>query len=120
MEWNFIRRSLGKPRRCSPAFLAEERAALEHKRERIRLIQSRQWFPDTATEYVPEIIPIPLSLGLKVTAKLCQPVSGLFQGVIQAVDTANKSFRIRFDRPDIGTLTVDDFCVAVSYFHKFT
>jgi hypothetical protein len=31
-EWREIRRLIGKPRRCSQAFLDEERAALEDKR----------------------------------------------------------------------------------------
>ena len=32
VEWNMIRRLLGKPRRCSAAFFAEERESLEAKR----------------------------------------------------------------------------------------
>ena len=39
VEWCKIRRLMGKPRRCSSAFFAEERAELLRKRTKIRLPQ---------------------------------------------------------------------------------
>lgn len=42
VEWSKIRRMMGKPRRCSAAFFAEERAELMRKRQKIRLLQQRK------------------------------------------------------------------------------
>ncbi|ODM90515.1 Protein lin-9 [Orchesella cincta] len=42
IEWTTIRRIMGKPRRCSSAFLTEERLELLLKRQKIREIQQRK------------------------------------------------------------------------------
>lgn len=41
-EWCKIRRLMGKPRRCYQAFLAEERALLANKRQKIRQLQQQK------------------------------------------------------------------------------
>ncbi|ODM87624.1 Protein lin-9 [Orchesella cincta] len=42
IQWTTIRRIMGKPRRCSSAFLTEERLELHLKRQKIREIQQRK------------------------------------------------------------------------------
>ncbi|KAJ7373490.1 Protein lin-9 [Desmophyllum pertusum] len=117
IEWREVRRLMGKPRRCSPAFFLEERQALEEKRRKIRMLQQRKWthffhlnrslnlagFKD-----LPDEVPLPLVIGTKVTARLRDPQDGLFTGQIDAVDTANYSYRVTFDRPGLGTHSVPD------------
>ena len=66
-EWCKIRRLLGKPRRCSAAFFAEERASLQRKREKIRVLQQSNQAPNLDLKDLPEDIPLPLSIGNKVT-----------------------------------------------------
>ena len=58
--------------RCSPAFFAEERAALQRKREKIRLLQQRKIDSITDWKDLPDEIPIPLVIGTKVTGGLTE------------------------------------------------
>lgn len=46
-------------------------------------------------------------------ARLRRPQDGLFTGVIDALDTANNSYRITFDRTGLGTHSVADIDVLV-------
>lgn len=108
-EWCKIRRLMGKPRRCSQAFLAEERALLSNKRQKIRQLQQQKVVDLNYYRDLPEQIPLSLVIGTRVTALLHQPHDGLFSGLIDAVDTANHGYRITFDRPGIGTHTVPDY-----------
>ncbi|XP_071809399.1 protein lin-9 homolog [Asterias amurensis] len=110
VEWCIIRRLMGKPRRCSPAFFAEERAALEAKRKRLRLLQQRKSseLDETELKDLPKEIPLPLVIGTKVTARLRRPHDGLFTGQIDAIDTQNATYRVTFDRHNIGTHTILD------------
>ncbi|XP_033645579.1 protein lin-9 homolog [Asterias rubens] len=110
VEWCIIRRLMGKPRRCSPAFFAEERAALEAKRRRLRLLQQRKSseLDETELKDLPKEIPLPLVIGTKVTARLRRPHDGLFTGQIDAIDTQNATYRVTFDRHNIGTHTILD------------
>lgn len=109
VEWNKIRRLMGKPRRCSPAFLAEERAVLEERREKIRQLQQRKTTEFSSIKELPNEIPLHLVIGTKVTARLRKPQDGLFTGTIAALDTADNSYRVDFDRPGLGTHSIPDY-----------
>ncbi|XP_005108172.1 protein lin-9 homolog [Aplysia californica] len=109
VEWNKIRRLMGKPRRCSPAFLAEERAVLEERREKIRQLQQRKTTEFNSIKELPNEIPLHLVIGTKVTARLRKPQDGLFTGTIAALDTADNSYRVDFDRPGLGTHSIPDY-----------
>lgn len=109
VEWCKIRRLMGKPRRCSAAFFEEERAALNEKRQKIRLIQQRKQTELSSYKDIPEEIPLHLVIGTKVTARLRKPQDGLFTGTVDALDTVTNSYRITFDRPGLGTHSVPDF-----------
>lgn len=108
-EWCLIRKLMGKPRRCSPSFFAEERQSLNAKRDKIRQIQFQQKL-DTLSNYhdLPNLIPMPLVIGTRITALQRKPHDGLFNGTIEAVDILNGTYRIAFDRPDIAADTVLD------------
>ncbi|XP_060086332.1 protein lin-9 homolog isoform X1 [Ylistrum balloti] len=109
VEWNKIRRLMGKPRRCSPAFFAEERAALEQRRNKIRLLQQRKLSELNSFKDLPDEIPTHLVIGTKVTARLRRPQDGLFTGTVDALDTVNNSYRVTFDRPGLGVHSIPDY-----------
>lgn len=108
-EWCLIRKLMGKPRRCSPSFFAEERQSLNAKRDKIRQIQHQQKL-DTLSHFhdLPNLIPMPLVIGTRITALQRKPHDGLFNGTIEAVNILNGTYRIAFDRPDIPADTVLD------------
>lgn len=109
VEWCKIRRLLGKPRRCSPEFFAEERKSLENKRNKIRQLQLRKTADLAHFKDLPSEIPLPLVIGTKATARVRSPQDGLFYGSIDAVDTSNSTYRITFDRPGLGTFSIPDY-----------
>ncbi|XP_059490619.1 protein lin-9 homolog [Neocloeon triangulifer] len=110
VEWCKIRRMMGKPRRCSPSFFEEERRELERKRTKIRALQQRKASTDMSMfKELPDEIPLQLSIGTKVTARLRRPQDGLFSGSIDAVDTSNNTYRITFDRQGLGTHSIPDY-----------
>uniref|UniRef100_A0A3B5AVF1 Lin-9 DREAM MuvB core complex component n=1 Tax=Stegastes partitus TaxID=144197 RepID=A0A3B5AVF1_9TELE len=109
VEWGTIRRLMGKPRRCSSAFFAEERTALRQKRQKMRLLQQRKLSDVSNCKDLPEEIPLPLIIGTKVTARLRGVHDGLFTGQIDAVDTSAATYRVTFDRSGLGTHTVPDY-----------
>ncbi|KAL7873574.1 hypothetical protein AOLI_G00126450 [Acnodon oligacanthus] len=115
VEWSTIRRLMGKPRRCSSAFLEEERAALNHRRQKIRFLQQRRTFTDVSDcSDLPDHIPLPLVIGTKVTARLRGSLDGLFTGQIDAVDTSTSTYRVTFERSGSGTHTIPDYEVLSS------
>ena len=84
-EWRFIRKLLGKPRRCSQTFLLEERRALHKKRAKIRWLQLRRPADPVNFRDIPPRIPKAFAIGDKVTAYLYQSnevQSGLYKGQI--------------------------------------
>lgn len=107
-EWSRIRRFMGKPRRCSAAFFEEELRALHDKRELVRQLQQRLVTKLAHVEHLPPEIPLSLVIGTRVLAHI-HAKDGLFVGTIDAVDTQNATYRISFDRPELGTLTCPDF-----------
>lgn len=109
VEWGQIRKLMGKPRRCSTAFFAEERAALHAKRNKIRHLQQQKVVDISHFRDLPENIPLSLVIGTRVTSLLRHPSDGLFFGTIDAVDTADGSYRITFDRTGIGSHPIPDF-----------
>lgn len=109
VEWCKIRRLMGKPRRCSAQFFAEERKSLEEKRSKIRQLQLRKNVDLEQFKDLPSEIPLPLVIGTKATARVRSPQDGLFYGSIDAVDTSNSTYRITFDRPGLGTFSIPDF-----------
>ncbi|XP_042359253.1 protein lin-9 homolog [Plectropomus leopardus] len=109
VEWGTIRRLMGKPRRCSSAFFAEERTALRQKRQKMRLLQQRKLSDVSNCKDLPDEIPLPLIIGTKVTARLRGIHDGLFTGQIDAVDTSAATYRVTFDRSGLGTHTVPDY-----------
>lgn len=109
VEWTKIRRLMGKPRRCSQAFFNEERLELEKKRKKIRALQQRKATDRTNFKDLPEEIPMQLTIGTKVTARLRKPQDGLFTGIIEGVDTSNNTYRITFERQGLGTHSVPDY-----------
>jgi len=46
-QWSLVRRMMGKPRRCSPAFLNEERQILADKRKKIRYLHQLKGYEVT-------------------------------------------------------------------------
>ena len=60
---------MGKPRRCSEAFFSEERAELDRKRKKMRLLQQRKMGDSSSYKDLPEDIPMQLTIGSKVTAR---------------------------------------------------
>jgi len=109
VEWSKVRRLMGKPRRCSEAFFSEERAELDRKRKKMRLLQQRKMGDSSSYRDLPEDIPMQLTIGSKVTARLRIPQDGLFTGVVAAVDISNSTYRITFDRQGLGTHSIPDF-----------
>lgn len=109
VEWGTIRRLMGKPRRCSSAFFAEERTTLRQKRQKMRLLQQRKISDLSQCKDLPDEIPLPLIIGTKVTARLRGVHDGLFTGQIDAVDGSAATYRVTFDRNGLGTHTVPDY-----------
>ncbi|XKL60421.1 hypothetical protein PGB90_007478 [Kerria lacca] len=108
-EWSMVRRMMGKPRRCSQNFFAEEIRELERRRSKIRLLQQRKASEIMSFKDVPEEIPLQPVIGTSVTARLRTPKKGLFTGKIDAVDTSNNTYRVSFDRPGLGTHSIPDY-----------
>ena len=101
-EWAMIRRSLGRPRRLSLQFLHEERAELEAYRAGVR-----KHFKDKGNAPSAEMMPRPLMVGQRVTAR--HPATGqIHDGSILTVDHSNSKYRVQFDRQELGVQQLED------------
>uniref|UniRef100_A0A1I7XVG4 DIRP domain-containing protein n=1 Tax=Steinernema glaseri TaxID=37863 RepID=A0A1I7XVG4_9BILA len=98
-EWRTIRRLIGKPRRCSQAFLNEERQVLEAKREKIRQIYDGTCYQIADYNDLPQRLPRPLAVGMKVYARVRHPKDGIYAGTIDAV--LPDSYRIVFEKEEM-------------------
>lgn len=114
IEWNQVRKTFGKPRRCSSKFFEEERMELERKRQKIRLLQSRKSGDHSFVCDLPTEIPVPFTIGTKVTARLRTPQDGLFNGTIEGLVHKSHSYRIAFERQGIGSQEIPDYEVMCS------
>jgi protein lin-9 len=114
IEWNKVRRSFGKPRRCSTKFFEEERLELERKRQKIRLLQSRKTGDHSFVCDLPPEIPVPFTIGTKVTARLRTPQDGLFTGTVEGLVHKSHSYRVAFERQGIGSQEIPDYEVMSS------
>ncbi|KAF7492818.1 hypothetical protein SSS_01217 [Sarcoptes scabiei] len=111
LEWSQIRRLMGKPRRCSSAFFQEERATLNTKRNKIRYLQQNKVADLNNYKDLPDNLPQPLVVGSQVSA-LSREHEGVFFGVIEGIDPTNGTYRINFNRTDIGSHSIPDYEVA--------
>eukprot|EP00884_Botryococcus_braunii_P004641 jgi/Botrbrau1/14178/Bobra.182_3s0113.2 len=107
IDLNFIRSALGggrRPRRLSLAFLQEERARLELHRLNVRKVYKEKG----AGKEIPPDLPRPLKVTQKVTAR--HPVTRQLQdgSILYA---AHDTYRVQFDRRDLGTELVQDIDV---------
>uniref|UniRef100_A0A0N5A8E7 DIRP domain-containing protein n=1 Tax=Syphacia muris TaxID=451379 RepID=A0A0N5A8E7_9BILA len=99
-EWRAIRRLIGKPRRCSQAFLNEERQALEAKRAKVRQIYEGTVLNLSSDSLdLPLRLPRPLVVGAKIYARVRQPKDGIYAGTIDAV--LPDSYRVVFDKEEM-------------------
>lgn len=114
MQWSYVRRVMGKPRRCSQNFFLEERKTLHRRRELIRKIQQRSCRDTSQCKDLPDKIPMQLRVNSRVSALLRRPQAGLFTGKVDAVDPSNHTYRITFDRVGLGTHSIPDYEVLVS------
>ncbi|XP_055371280.1 protein lin-9 homolog [Condylostylus longicornis] len=117
-EWSKIRSMMGKIRRCSQRFFDEERRELERKRQKIRLIQNKKTCDVNFYKDLPNEIPLLLPVGTKVQARLRAPQDGIFYGVVDAVDSLTSTYRITFDRPNLGTHSIPDFEIISDDFNE--
>lgn len=129
IEWNKIRRLLGKPRRCSTAFFLRERMALEQHRRATRLLQTAHAFETNEISQMDfdglrcRTMPRQLSIGNDVNIMLPPPSSSpsptkdannigsmLRSGIIQAIHSAPVAYDVQFNSGDnLETCTVPDF-----------
>lgn len=116
MQWRIIRRMIGKPRRCSSTFFAEERTVLTEKRRRLRELQRKvhQGTQLSLADFnhfrdLPENIPAMLTVGTKVIAWLnIEKDKGFHAGTIEAVDRDENKYWVTFDKQDIGKHSIPD------------
>ncbi|XP_043071227.1 protein lin-9 homolog [Drosophila grimshawi] len=99
--WQVIRRSLGKARRFSPAFIELERNMLEENRYIVRQLQQRRLDvlqdKQLLLELLPKQIPLPLAVDTKVISLLSVPRSRLCKGRIVSYDPRQSRYLVKFN-----------------------
>ncbi|TGZ46900.1 hypothetical protein CRM22_011074 [Opisthorchis felineus] len=105
-HWGIIRRMIGKPRRFSATFLAEERQSVHGKRRNLQYLQqiaSTGSLGPMASEHLDSLlnclplttrIPPRLPIGTKLCIRLYSPVQGLFLGVVQESYQTNRHYAV--------------------------
>ena len=80
IEWSVIRSRVGKPRRLSAAFLAEERQRLHHTRQNVRALAANRPppFPDVDV-VIPSDSPLMLSAGQRILVRGKEIVEGVVE-----------------------------------------
>eukprot|EP01136_Pigoraptor_vietnamica_P011600 Opistho-1_new@3708 len=125
-EWNTVRHHIGKPRRFSRAFLAEERRKLAEQREIVRSLQRGESFGDVDPSVLPREVPNSLVLNQRVTTlsylrerrylgemflDKATKRAVLRSGRILAVNTANATYRVQYDNGETADV-LDVFVMA--------
>ncbi|XP_046909622.2 protein lin-9 homolog [Dermatophagoides farinae] len=113
IEWSQIRRLMGKPRRCSSSFFDEERTTLHTKHSKIRYLQQNKVADINIYKDLPEYLPQPLVVGNRVNA-LARQHEGLHFGTIEGINPSNGTYRVRFNRDELGSLTIPDYDISSS------
>nr|CAD2176493.1 unnamed protein product [Meloidogyne enterolobii] len=109
-EWREVRRLVGRPRRCSQAFLNEEREALEEKRQKIRQIYEGTCSSiDDDSIDLPSYLPRPPVLGQRIYARVHNPKDGIYAGSIDAVSAGEGSYRVIFEDSTIPPSVIKDY-----------
>ncbi|ETN61331.1 hypothetical protein AND_007010 [Anopheles darlingi] len=113
VEWTHVRSSFGKPRLFSAAFIAQERADLFSKREKIRVVQGNNLCDQSFSEGLPKSIPRRIPEGARVVARLYGGTNdGAFDGTVDEYDEEKRCYRIIFDKPTIKPCLVPDYEVS--------
>lgn len=111
-EWSCVRLLLGRARRFSPAFIAQERARLAAHRDEVRASRRRHAALGALLdeyERLDSLANTQLAVGQRVSA-LHPRLSYLHTGTILTPDGDN--YRVQFDNPALGVQVVQDFFVA--------
>ncbi|ALC45047.1 aly, partial [Drosophila busckii] len=98
--WQLIRRSMGKARRFSPAFIDAERIELERLRCLLRQLQQRSFNLEQDGELLalmPKFVPQALAVDTKVISLLHLPLLSLYKGCIVDFDPKDSSYLVKFD-----------------------
>lgn len=89
---------------------------MERKRQKIRLLQSRKTGDASFVCDLPTKIPVPFTIGTKVTARLRNPQDGLFMGTVDGLVHKSHSYRVVFERQGIGCQEIPDYEVMAAEF----
>lgn len=110
-QWRTIRQLIGKPRRCSAAFLAEERQALDVKRAIVRKIyEGNITSLENSDVELPSKLCEPLAVGDSVFVRSYRPTTTICAGLVDAVMGEGK-YHVSFMRSDVAVRIYPDTLV---------